>query len=158
MDLNLISATLSTEDQEIINQAIKTIREKMPFLSAIQKAEVSGFFKVGTSFQPFLELAKQVRDQYPEILPGVFSKDEFDKDYLLYKSLQPILQQVGQLNEGVGKAVVAVGSDSMDAALEIYAAVKQNKDKVAGLSVTYEAMAAFFKKSKVKNQTSGSVG
>lgn len=153
MDQNLISASLSTEDVESINQAINTLKEKMPFLSSIQKAEINKLFNIGTNYLPFLDLAKQVADSHPEILSGVFNKEEFDKDYLLFKSIQPISQQIAQLNEGSQKALAAVGSDSLDAALEIYAAVKQNKDKVAGLSVTYEAMAAFFKRGRTKTTT-----
>ena len=94
-----------------------------------------------------------MKDAHPEILSGVFNKDEFDKDYALFKAIQPIGQQINQINEGLQKAVIAVGSDSLDEALEIYAAVKQNKDKVPGLSVTYEAMAAFFKRSRIKSAT-----
>lgn len=150
MNQNLISATLSPEDVANINQAINTLKEKMPFLSAIQKTEIGKLFNIGTNYQPFLDLAKQVVDANPEILPGVFNKVEFEKDYNLYRSLQPIGKQIAQLNEGMQKAVAAVGSDSLDAALEVYAAVKQNKDKVPGLSVTHEAMATFFKRPRVK--------
>ena len=137
MDQNLISASISPEELISINEAIKTLKEKMPFLSTLQKAEIGGLFKVGNNYQPFLDLAKQVKDAHPEILSGVFNKDEFDKDYALFKAIQPIGQQINQINEG----------------LEIYAAVKQNKDKVPGLSVTYEAMAAFFKRSRIKSAT-----
>ena len=153
MDQNLISASLSPEELTSINGAIETLKEKMPFLSTLQKAEVGGLFKVGSNYQPFLDLAKQVKDAHPEILSGVFNKDEFDKDYALFKAIQPIGQQISQINEGLQKAVIAVGSDSLDEALEIYAAVKQNKDKVPGLSVTYEAMAAFFKRTRIKSTT-----
>ena len=153
MDQNLISASISPEELISINEAIKTLKEKMPFLSTLQKAEIGGLFKVGNNYQPFLDLAKQVKDAHPEILSGVFNKDEFDKDYALFKAIQPIGQQINQINEGLQKAVIAVGSDSLDEALEIYAAVKQTKDKVPGLSVTYEAMAAFFKRSRIKSAT-----
>jgi hypothetical protein len=96
-------------------------------------------------------LAKQTADNHPEILPGVFDKVEFAKDYALYKNMQSVAQQIGQLNESVQKALIAVGSDSIDSALEVYATVKQNKDKVPGLSVAYEAMALFFKRPRAKS-------
>ncbi|MBP1617191.1 MAG: hypothetical protein H6Q14_1018 [Bacteroidetes bacterium] len=151
MNQNLISASLSAEDVNIINEAIATLKEKMPFLSTIQKKEVGSLFKVGTNYQPFLDLAKQTADMHPEILPGVFDMEEFAKDYALYKSMLSVAQQIGQLNESVQKALIAVGSDSIDGALEVYATVKQNKDKVPGLSVAYEAMALFFKRPRTKS-------
>lgn len=39
----------------------------------------------------------------------------------------------------------------MVASLEIYSAVKQNKDKVPGLAATANEMVVFFKKSKAKD-------
>ena len=38
----------------------------------------------------------------------------------------------------------------MAGALEVYAAVKQNRDKVPGLNVVADEMAEFFKKAKKK--------
>ena len=38
----------------------------------------------------------------------------------------------------------------MSSALEVYAAVKQNRDKVPGLNVVAEEMSEFFKKAKKK--------
>ena len=46
MDQNLISASISPEELISINEAIKTLKEKMPFLSTLQKAEIGGLFKV----------------------------------------------------------------------------------------------------------------
>ena len=45
---------------------------------------------------------------------------------------------------------MAVGSDTLLASLDVYGAVKQNKDKVPGLAVVADKMAVFFKKSKAK--------
>ncbi len=150
MDLNLISATLSGEDAEEVRKAFATINTKLPFLSTMQSAEVSGVFKVGNNYQPFLELAKEVVDTHPEILPAVFNAAEFDKDYSLYKTLQPVSLQAEEISEGLKKSVMAVGGDTINAAFEVYTAVKQHKDKVPGLSVFYEAMFAFFKRTRSK--------
>lgn len=45
---------------------------------------------------------------------------------------------------------MAVGSDAMVAALDVFSSVKLNKDKVPGLAVTADDMAVFFKKTKAK--------
>ncbi len=150
MDLNLISATLSDEDAQVVREAFATINTKLPFLSTMQSTEVSGVFKVGNNYQPFLELAKEVVDTHPEILPAVFNAAEFDKDYTLYKTLQPLSLQAEEISEGLKKSVMAVGGDTINAAFEVYTAVKQHKDKVPGLSVFYEAMSVFFKRNRGK--------
>ena len=43
---------------------------------------------------------------------------------------------------------MAANSDATDGALEVYAAVKQHRDKVPGLNVVAEDMAESFKKAK----------
>ena len=59
---------------------------------------------------------------------------------------------------GKGKTVMAVGSDTLKGAREVYAAVKQHKDKVPGLSAVYDEMSAFFKKNKIKTTPASSEG
>ena len=44
----------------------------------------------------------------------------------------------------------SVHGKKMVASLEVYSAVKQNKDKVPGLAYTADEMAVFFKKSRQK--------
>ncbi|MGC3977571.1 MAG: hypothetical protein QM751_04655 [Paludibacteraceae bacterium] len=68
----------------------------------------------------------------------------------IFTTLVPILNQVQELAEGLQKSVTAAGSDSLVAALEVYAAIKQHKDKVSGLSVMHDEMLPFFKKTKSK--------
>jgi hypothetical protein len=85
---------------------------------------------------------------HPEILPPVFDKAEFLKDYALLIALRPILNQINELAESMQKTFTAVGSDSLVEALEVYAIVKQNKDKAPGLSVISDEMGVFFKKAK----------
>jgi hypothetical protein len=55
--------------------------------------------------------------------------------------------------KAIKKFQIAVNSDTMSEALEVYAAVKQNKDKIAGLNVLAEEMGTFFKKTKKKTAT-----
>ncbi len=151
MDLNLISATLSPEDEQAVREALATLKSKLPFFTSMQNADVSSVFKVGTNYQPFLDLAKQVVESHPQILPAVFNKEEFANDYRLYRALQPLANEIAQLNEGAKKSIIASGSDTIDAALEVYAAVRQHKDKVPGLSVIYTDMADFFKRGRRKS-------
>ena len=80
MNQNLISGALSVEDQQAIQAALNVLNEKMPFLSAMQNVDVSKFFKPGNAYQPLLNLAVQVMEQHPEILPPVFNREEFKRD------------------------------------------------------------------------------
>lgn len=148
MEQNLISAELNVDDVKAIMDAFSVIKSKMPFLSAMQKADVSGYFKLGNSYQPFLEKIYQTVMAHPEILPPIFNKEEFLRDHSLFTTLTPILIQAQELTEGIQKTVTAAGSDSLVAALDVYSSIKQHKDKVPGLSTMHEEMLFFFKKSK----------
>lgn len=58
--------------------------------------------------------------------------------------------QINELAESLGKTKMAIDSDALNGTMEIYAAVKQNRDKVPGLNVVAEEMAEFFKKASKK--------
>lgn len=152
MSQNLISATLSAQDAAEVQQHLINAKTKLNFLLSLQTADVITLFKAGNAYLPFIDLAFQVVKAHPEIIPPVFDKEEFNRDYQLLSSLRPIFNQINELAESIQKTFTAVGSDAMIGALDIYTAVKQNKDKVPGLTATAEEMAVFFKKSKAKSE------
>lgn len=150
MSQNLISATFSDQDAAEVQQHLTNAKAKLSFLLSLQTADVITLFKAGNAYLPFIDLAFQVVTAHPEIIPPVFDKEEFNRDYQLLSSLRPIFNQISELAESIQKTFTAVGSDAMIEALDIYTAVKQNKDKFPGLAATAEQMSVFFKKSKAK--------
>jgi len=151
MAQNLISASLPEADAAEVSLDLSNAKSKLKFLLSLQTEDVVTLFKVGNAYLPFLDKVYQVVDEHPEILPAVFDVVEFKKDYQLFKTLIPIQTQINELAEGLQKTSYAVGSDALVAALEVYAAVKQHKDKVPGLNATADELAVFFKKSKAKS-------
>ena len=150
MSQNLISANLPAEDAADVQQSLAAAKAKLSFLLSLQTEDVISLFKVGNAYLPFIDKAYQTMVAHPEIIPPVFNKDEFIQDYNLLSTLRPIFTQINELAESIRKIFTAVGSDALLAALEVYSAVKQNKDKVPGLAITADEMAVFFKKSKAK--------
>lgn len=150
MAQNLISAALSAEDAAAIQQSLSEAKTKLSFLLSLQTEDIATLFKVGNAYLPFIEQAYQTIIAHPEIMPAVFDKDEFIRDYKLLVALRPIFNQINELAESIQKTFMAVGSDAMVASLEIYSAVKQNKDKVPGLAVTADEMGVFFKRTRTK--------
>jgi hypothetical protein len=150
MSQNLISASLPAEDAADVQQNLAAAKSKLSFLLSLQTEDVVTLFKVGNAYLPFIDKAYQVMVAHPEILPPVFDQDEYIRDYNLLSTLRPIFTQIDELAESIRKTFTAVGSDALVASLEIYSAVKQNKDKVPGLASTADEMAVFFKKSKAK--------
>lgn len=144
---NLVSGNVSEEQKTTVAQGIQTIRGGIPVLVVLQPEQKKDFVRVGNTFGPFIEMAHEATGEHPEIMPAIFNIAEFDKDYQLQKDLVPILSQLHELTESVEDTIFAARSDAMSAALEVYAAVQQNKNKVPGLDTLASNMAAFFKKS-----------
>lgn len=150
MAQNLISATLSAQDAAVVQQNLGDAKAKLSFLLSLQTEDIVAIFKAGNAYLPFIDKAYQAMQAHPEIIPPVFNKEEFERDYQLLTALRPIFNQINELAEGIQKTFTAVGSDTMIGALEVYNAVKQNKDKVPGLAATSDEMAVFFKRSRAK--------
>jgi uncharacterized protein YfkK (UPF0435 family) len=149
---NLISATIPAETKEDILQKLAEIRTKLDFLLTLQPDEIQGLFKAGNAYAPFIEKAYNVVKAYPQIMAGVFDHEEFKKDYELVKDLTIITNYVLELADALSNTLMAANSDAMANSLEVYAAVKQNCDRVPGLNVVSEEMAGFFKKSRKKGE------
>lgn len=152
MSQNLISANLSAEDAAAVQQNLADAKTRLNFLLSLQTSDIVTLFKAGNAYLPFIEKAYQAMQAHPEIIPPVFDKDEFTRDYELLNALRPIFTQITELEESIRRTFTAVGSDAMIEALEVYNAVKQNKDKVPGLAATADEMAVFFKRSRAKTE------
>ncbi|MFA6504613.1 MAG: hypothetical protein WCT14_00875 [Treponemataceae bacterium] len=147
---NLVSASITPEAKADILAKIAEIRGRLDFLLSLNAEEIQSIVKVGTNYAPFLDKAYQAVNDHPEVMARMFNTEEFKKDYHLSKDLGIIVAQINQLHTSVQNTLTAVNSDAMMAALEVYAAVKKNSDKVPGLNVVSGEMGEFFKKPKRK--------
>ncbi len=145
---NLVSAVLAPDVKSSVLQKLADVKAALSFLITIPPGEKREFVKVGKVYLPFVDEAHDAVSTHPEIMPQVFSVDEFNKDYQLSKDLVPIYNLVSELAESVQATMFAVNSDAMSEALEVYSAVHSNKDKVPGLEATYGKMAEFFRKTR----------
>ncbi len=152
MAQNLVSATLPAEKKTEIMQKLTEIKNDLNFLLSLQPEDIRSIFKAANGYAPFIEKAYNSVNDHPEILPAVFDKEEFIRDFQLSKDLTLIANQAEELAEGLEKTLMAINSDALTGALEVYAAVKQNRDKIAGLNVVAAEMAEFFKKTLKKPQ------
>lgn len=144
----MVSEEFTIEGQAAFNQGLAGMKGGLPAMVTLQPGEKREVVKVGISFIPFIDEAHEVLTAHPDIMPGIFDSEEFKKDYKLAKDMTPYVNQVRELLEGMEDTVFAAYSDAMKGALEVYAAVQQNKDKVPGLDAIASQMAAFFKRTR----------
>ena len=147
---NLVSASVTPETKTEIIKKITEIKNSLNFLITLQPDQISSLFKSANGYAPFVELAYNTSKDHPDILPPVFDAAEFHKDYLLSKDLGIIADGINQLNDSINTTLLAAKSDAIANALDVYAAVKQNRDRVPGLNVVADEMGEFFKKAKKK--------
>jgi len=152
MSQNLISATLPAADAAEVQLKLNEIKEKLGFLLSLQSSDIQGIIKLGNAYTPFINLINQTVAQHPEILPAVFNKEEFARDYELLNTLHLLLNQINELAEGLQKTVYAIGSDVLVASLDVYSSVKQHKNKVPGLKATSDELGVFFKKARIPKE------
>jgi hypothetical protein len=120
MPENRVSATLSPSDRQEILAAIKTIREKLPFLIDLTPQDRQSLPKMGDKSRAFVKKAVDVAIQNPNFLPRSFDIEEMQRDVELYESIYPIYQALTQLCELVDDTQIAVGSEAYVAALLVY--------------------------------------
>jgi len=148
MEQNLISAVLLAEDISAINGALETIKQKLPFLITLSPEEKLSLHKLGNTLKPMVDMAADAVERYPQILSGMFNKEEFIKDYTLYEELTSLEEKLAALHSAVESTQMAVGSDTLLEALEVYGSVRDNKNKVPGLDSLASSMQVFFKRKK----------
>ncbi|MFA6596143.1 MAG: hypothetical protein WCS69_00360 [Ignavibacteriaceae bacterium] len=144
MEQNLISAELTAEQVTTINQSLAAAKELLPFLVTLTPEEKQVIPKLGNVLKPLVDKAAAAAVQYPQIFSGTFNREEFLKDYALLQKLEPVAAVLNPLHSAVEDTVMAVGSDTLVAALEVYSAVQANKGKVPGLDTLANEMKAFF--------------
>jgi len=152
MAQNIISAALTAEQLTAIQNKLTELREQMPFLLALTKAQRKKMPKLGNKFKPFVSIAEEVVNQHPQIISPLFSKEEFLRDTRLMRDLVTIYEKSVALTEALNNTIFAAGSDSFVESLEIYAAVLANKDKIPGLEDVAARMGAFFERKRTKKE------
>lgn len=150
---NLISADFPAQKTQDILRKLEEIKNELPFLVTLNAKDKKELIKLGNYYKPFVDKAKQVLDSSPEIMPQVFDKDEFYRDYELLNNLTPILNELNQLREAVEDTIFVSASDLFSSSLDVYASVHLNRDKISGMDTIHQEMKESFKKAKKKTSS-----
>lgn len=141
-----ISATLSAQDVADVKSSIAAIGKKMPFLITLTQKEKGSIIKLGPKSVDFASDAANAATSFPDILPPSFNGEEFQKDSALFATLNEIALELDALQEKVNDTLIAVGSEAMSEALEVYAYVQTAAPKKPGMKSVAEKLKARFKK------------
>jgi hypothetical protein len=155
MSYPTISVTMAQADIDAVKAAIATIHSKMPFLVSLAPEERTGLTKLGPKSIDFVQDAFTATVSFPTIFPSSFNQVEFGKDFNLFKALTEIEILLGTLHEKVESTQMAVGSEAMEAGLQVYRHVRASKKAAPGLPDMADRLKERFKR-QGKKPKSGS--
>jgi hypothetical protein len=148
MAQNLVSLKLSDADLTAIDAALATLEQKFAGLIGLTVEQRLRLNKMGDSSEAFCRQTINVLAQNPGIVPPSFNVVEAQADLANIDKLRPRIARLSALLEKGTDTQMALGSDTMSAALEGYALLKVS-GKGAGLDSLRQQMSSrFARKSK----------
>jgi hypothetical protein len=121
---NLVSDTV---DQTLVNDVLQQLRDAknaLPFLINLSKEQRKKYRKMGPKSVEYVNETRAGAFQFASSLPQDFSLEEFDKDANLITQLFPLLVASEALSEALNDTILALGSDCMKEADEVYSFLK----------------------------------
>jgi hypothetical protein len=142
---NLISASL---EQALASDSlikIQNVKTDLTFLINLSKDQRKKFRKMGSKSVEYVNDNLVGALQFPGSLPQDFSLVEFQKDADLIKQLFPILIASQALTEALNDTILALGSDCMKEADEVYSYLKLAAKTDANAKALVEQISKRFK-------------
>ena len=152
MTISTIDTTLSVQDQAEILAALKTVREKLPFLNGLTPRERQQLTKLGRKSQTFVVQALDMAVSNSELMPRCLDVEKARRDLELVEALNPILQMLNQLKELVEDTQMLAGSEAYAAARLAYISAKAT-GKNMGLDEVVNELSLQFSRKPRKPQT-----
>jgi hypothetical protein len=134
MTMKPLDAVISQTDVETIMTALQTIRQTLPFLVVLRPIERRRLRKIGLKSKTFVEQTLDVAEQYPEILPVCLDLEAARRNLALFATLNPILQNLSELQESLECTQMLAGSEAFASARLAYRSIQTVGKDVAGLS------------------------
>ncbi len=119
-----ISAAITPAQKTTIKGNLNAITALLTFLVNLTPTDRRKRTKMGPKSVSYVQLALQIAQNNPGILPPSFDVTEFAKDVTLTIDLSDIDTVLDPLAEGISDTLLAVGSESMIEANRVYDLVK----------------------------------
>jgi len=141
-----INVAVSAADVQAIKDAFALILNKLPFLVNLTSAERKASFKAGPDSSSFVQNALTAAQDNPNILPANFSTPEFKNDVDLLAVLTEFNTMAASVASQIDDTRMAVGSEAMQQASQVYTYVKTASKVTPGLKPVAEQLGERFKK------------
>ena len=142
---NLISAEV---DNAVVTAAIQTINDtkaEFPYLLNLSAEERKKFRKMGPKSVDYVNENLLGANQFPGSLPSDFPIEEFANDVDAINKLYPLLVASQALTVALNDTLLALSSDAMKEADEVYGFLKIASKRDANAKALVEQIARRFK-------------
>ena len=142
---NLISAEV---DNAVVTAAIQTINDtkaEFSYLLNLSAEERKKFRKMGPKSVDYVNENLLGANQFPGSLPSDFPIEEFANDVDAINKLYPLLVASQALTEALNDTLLALSSDAMKEADEVYGFLKTASKRDANAKALVEQIARRFK-------------
>jgi uncharacterized phage infection (PIP) family protein YhgE len=143
-----INATLSSADLQAVKDAFNAILGKLPFLVNLTANERKGLLKTGPGSLSFIQNASAAVQNNATIFPASFNTADFQKDVDLFATLAELSTLASSLASRIDDTRLAVGSEAMQQATQVYNYVKTAAKTTPGLKPVAEQLGARFQKTR----------
>ena len=117
---NQIAAVLSDQDLDAVNQAIATIRQKLPFLVLLPPGDKKAMAMLDEGRIPFALKAVEYASRESAVLPNPQLLVEAKKDLALFNKLQSVERELSRLSEMVSDTRMLAGAELYEFARMAY--------------------------------------
>ena len=157
MDPTMISATLSSEDQQAILAAANTIRQKLPFLIDLNTQDRKGMQKLGNKTVGFVQKALQIANEHQSMFATTFL-DEMRKDAQLLDALLPIHVAIQTIAKKIDDTAMQTGAEAYAAARTVYNLTKTPFGKAPLRQAAQDLAQQYTRKKKTQSATTKKSG
>lgn len=148
-----ISASITPAQKTTIKNNLNSISGILNFLVNLTPKQRKTLFKMGPKSVSYVQLALQVAKNNPSILPSGFNVMEFEKDVNLSIDLADIESVSLPLAEGISDTLMAVGTEAMKQANQVYELVKVAAKSDANMSNIAKQLGERYKRGSIKPKT-----
>ncbi len=149
VNFNLISATLAPEDQGTVIDNIKSIEALLPFAVTLPTEVKMGLARAGVKKVDFIDKSYDYLVKNPNLSPNYLDMAEFEKDAVLLKQLQEVMNHLVPLVNKLSDTYALVGSEAYNAARVFYHHAKNAaRINVPGASAIAKELGKHFQQSR----------
>lgn len=124
MSQNLVDFQIDTSVLDPLDAAILQMENSLARLISLTPEQRRGLTKMGEKSEAFCRAALNVAQQHAVIMARDFDIEGFQRDQQTLDLLRPRILRIAHLYQRVTDTEMALGSDLMAAALEVYGVLK----------------------------------